>query len=60
MHFGICGGLELAFIAAQAGFDYFEWTVGDFLQPRDGRDAFQNALKDRFGIRIWNCLVPWQ
>lgn len=33
MHFGICGGPELAFIAAQAGFDYFEWTVGDFCSP---------------------------
>ena len=62
MHFGICGGLELAFIAAQAGFDYFEWTVGDFLQPRDGRDAFQNALKRvknaPLPCPVLNCFIP--
>jgi sugar phosphate isomerase/epimerase len=44
MEYGICGGPDEAILAAQAGFDYFEWSVGNFLRPREGDDAFEAAL----------------
>lgn len=44
MQFGVCGSPEVAAIAAQAGFDYFEWGVGPYLAPREAESVFQQAL----------------
>ena len=33
MQYGICGNVDIAGMAAQAGFDYFEMTVGALLKP---------------------------
>ena len=35
MIFGVCGDPKLARIAKEAGYDYFEWSVGGFLHPRE-------------------------
>ena len=40
MQLGVCAGTEYAPAAMQAGLDYFEWSVGAFLQPRQEADAF--------------------
>lgn len=45
MKFGVCGAPECAAVAAAAGYDYFEWSVQAFLQPRAGEEAFREALK---------------
>lgn len=45
MKFGVCGGPELARIAKDIGYDYFEWSVGGLLQPREDESAFQAALE---------------
>jgi sugar phosphate isomerase/epimerase len=45
MRYGICGGPEIAEVAARTGFTYFEWTVGGFLQPLEDESAFQAALE---------------
>lgn len=52
MQFGICGGPELAGRAEKAGFDYFEWSVGGFLKPREDEECFNRALEDvrRIGL----------
>lgn len=42
--FGVCGDPQLARIAKDAGFDYFEWSVGGYLQPREDEAAFQSAM----------------
>ncbi len=44
MRFGVCGDPEIAAPAAKAGFDYFEWSVGEFLKPLEDETAFQIAL----------------
>ena len=31
-------------MAAEFGYDYFEWTVGGLLKPLEGEDAFAAAL----------------
>ncbi len=46
MQYGICCGPQTAQNASQAGFDYFEWTVGAFLKPREDDRAFRTALKE--------------
>lgn len=42
--FGVCGDPQLARIAKDAGFDYFEWSVGAYLQPREDEAAFEAAV----------------
>lgn len=44
MYFGVCGGPAIAQVAKKAGYDYFEWSVGDFLHPREDEQVFQDAL----------------
>lgn len=44
MIFGVCGGPEIGRIAKEAGYDYFEWSVGGLLRPREPEDAFMDAL----------------
>lgn len=43
MKFGICGGPECTEAAARAGFEFFEWTVGGFLKPREPKSAFDES-----------------
>lgn len=44
MNFGVCGAPECATAAAKAGYDYFEWSVQAFLQPRAEEAAFLKTL----------------
>ncbi len=44
MIFGVCGDPKLARIAKEAGYDYFEWSVGGFLHPREDDSVFEEAL----------------
>ena len=44
MQYGVCGGPEIAGPAAKAGYEYFEWTVGALLTPREDDAAFRVAL----------------
>ena len=62
MQYGVCGDPSLAAGAAQADFDYFEWSVGGLLKPRESGDAFRAALA---AVRaaplpcpVVNCFVP--
>jgi sugar phosphate isomerase/epimerase len=45
MQIGICAGPEFAAVASKAGVDYFEWTVGAYLQPRQDEAAFKTAVQ---------------
>jgi sugar phosphate isomerase/epimerase len=44
MKFGVCGDPKMAAFAAQAGFEYFEWSVGGLLQPRQPDVDFTQSL----------------
>jgi sugar phosphate isomerase/epimerase len=44
MQFGVCGSPDLARIAKSCGYDYFEWSVGDLLHPREEKQVFEDAL----------------
>lgn len=44
MKFGVCGGPEIGRIAKDLGYDYFEWSVGGLLHPREDESVFQEAL----------------
>lgn len=44
MKFGVCGDPAQAVKAKQAGYDYFEWSVGGLLQPRESEASFLKAL----------------
>ncbi len=44
MLFGVCGGPEMARVAKECGYDYFEMSVGDLLHPREEVRVFQEAL----------------
>ncbi len=43
MQYGVCGGPEIAAVAKQAGYDFFEWSVPGLLQPREDEKAFASA-----------------
>jgi sugar phosphate isomerase/epimerase len=62
MKLGICGGPDLAPAAAEAGFDFLEWTVGALLRPREDEDAFAAALASvkqaPLPCPIVNCFIP--
>lgn len=45
MKFGVCGGPEMAAVAKTAGYDYFEWSVGGLLHPREDESFFETALE---------------
>lgn len=45
MQFGVCGGPDLARVAKSAGYDYFEWSVGGLLHPREDEEVFLQALE---------------
>jgi sugar phosphate isomerase/epimerase len=44
IQYGICGNPDIASMAVQAGFDYFEMTVGALLKPRADEAAFNAVL----------------
>lgn len=44
MQFGVCGGSELAPVAAEAGFDYLEGSVAGCLKPREPDAVFEAEL----------------
>jgi sugar phosphate isomerase/epimerase len=52
----------LAPAAAEAGFDFLEWTVGALLRPREDEDAFAAALASvkqaPLPCPIVNCFIP--
>ncbi len=46
MKYGVCGGPEIALAAKAAGYDYFEWSVGGLLHPREDESIFEAALAE--------------
>jgi len=62
MEYGICGGPDVAAMAAEAGFDFAESTVGGLLQPRESEAAFREGLKPfrdaALPYPVVNCFVP--
>ncbi|MEI8311317.1 MAG: hypothetical protein WCH98_11235, partial [Verrucomicrobiota bacterium] len=62
MQFGVCGTPSIAASAAQAGFDFFESSVGALLKPREPEDAFLAALAESRAAElpcpVVNCFVP--
>lgn len=52
MKFGVCGGPEMGQIAKQAGFDYFEWSVGGLLHPREDEPVFIQALEQARAVEL--------
>jgi sugar phosphate isomerase/epimerase len=52
MQFGVCCGPEIARVAKVLGYDYFEWSVVDLLQPRAGEDSFKDALASAKQARL--------
>jgi sugar phosphate isomerase/epimerase len=62
MQFGVCGDFKMMALAAKAGFQFGEESVGGLLKPREPRGAFLAALADvrSSGIPcpVVNCFVP--
>jgi len=62
MQFGVCGDISLAATAAQASYDYAEWSVPALLKPRESEDAFRASLDALHGASlpypVLNCFVP--
>jgi sugar phosphate isomerase/epimerase len=62
MKFGVCGGPELAQIAKDAGYDFFEWSVGGLLNPREEENVFEAALAQAQAVGLpcpaCNVFVP--
>ena len=62
MQFGVCGGPDLARIAKSAGYDYFEWSVGGLLHPREDESVFHAALEQARGAGLpcpaLNVFIP--
>ncbi len=62
MQFGICGGPDVAPLGIQAGYDYFEWSVGGLLKPREDEAAFNQAMAEaqRTGLAcpVVNVFIP--
>ena len=62
MQYGVCGGPDLAPAAAEASFDFIEWSVGALLRPQEPRHAFEAELDQATAtplpFPVLNCLVP--
>ena len=52
MQFGVCGDPAMARLAKQAGYDYFEWSVGGLLHPREEEQVFEDALAQARGAGL--------
>lgn len=44
MQYGVCGDPAMGLLAKNFGFDYFEWSVGGLLHPREDESVFLAAL----------------
>ncbi len=64
MKYGICGGIAVAPIAAEAGFDYVEGSVANLLKPLENDAAFQLVLDELhqspLPVPVCNAFVPGQ
>jgi sugar phosphate isomerase/epimerase len=62
MQFGVCGGPDVAVVAAEAGYGFLESTVAALLKPRESEDQFRSALAAYRAAPIpcpvVNCFVP--
>ena len=62
MELGICGGPDTTQAAAEAGLDFFEWTVGEYLKPRETDEAFAESVaaarRAALPCPVVNCFVP--
>lgn len=62
MMFGVCGDPGIASIAADAGYDFAEWTVESVLKPRESDDVFEAALAGAreapLSYPVLNVFVP--
>jgi len=62
MIFGVCGTPEISYPAADAGFDYFEWSVPGLLKPLEAEEEFLLALdqvkKSPLSCPTLNLMVP--
>jgi len=62
MQWGVCGGPDMAAVAAKAGYDYVETTVAGLLKPREDEAAFQEALAGFRAVGLpcpaVNCFIP--
>ena len=52
MKFGVCGGPEIGRIAKESGYDYFEWSVGGLLNPREEEEVFEAALEQAKAVGL--------
>jgi len=62
MHFGVCGGPDLARLAREAGYDYWEWSVPGLLKPLENDAAFEaargQARETGLPCPVLNLFVP--
>lgn len=62
MQYGVCGGLPMNVSAADARYDFAEWTVASLLKPRETDEAFRAGLKEAHAARlpypVVNCFIP--
>lgn len=62
MQYGVCGGRDVAEVAADAGYEYVELSVGGVLKPLEGETAFREALDEvkafPLPCPVLNCFVP--
>jgi sugar phosphate isomerase/epimerase len=62
MQFGVCGSPTTGACAALADYNYFEWSVGALLKPRESEGAFLAALEESraagLPCPVVNCFVP--
>ena len=62
MQYGVCGVPHVAACAAQAAFDFAEWSVGALLKPREPQHEFLAALEEvraaKLPYPVLNCFVP--
>lgn len=57
MQYGVCGNNEMACTAKQAGFDYMEYGVGNFLKPDENQSVFTETLiqAGKTGLPVEAC-----
>ncbi len=62
MRIGVCAPLTLAALIKDAGFDYFEASVGELLKPLEEDAAFEASLADLERVPLpceaANCMMP--
>lgn len=62
MRFGVCGNFKMTAAAAQASYDYAEWSVGNTLKPLESEEVFLASLKEMrdaaLPYEVCNGFVP--